>query len=76
MLLVELHTLCRVTLVHSHKDVLSMMRDEFRLLAQQQLEKIGVDIVLSDKVVNHADGQVSLIIFAAVLKRAHVLFDD
>ncbi len=53
-----------------------MMRDEFRLLAQQQLEKIGVDIVLSDKVVNHADGQVSLIIFAAVLKRAHVLFDE
>ncbi len=46
-----------------------MMRDQFRLLAQQHLERIGVDIVLSDKVVNHANGQVSLILLAAVKRQ-------
>ena len=36
-----------------------MMGDKFRLLAQAQLEKIGVEIILSDKVTRFENGTVS-----------------
>jgi hypothetical protein len=48
----------RVTLIHSHQEVLAMMSDKFRLLAQAHLEKIGVEIILSDKVINYENGRV------------------
>ncbi len=37
-----------------------MMGDKFRLLAQAQLEKIGIEIILSDKVTRFENGTVSL----------------
>lgn len=36
------------------------MRDQFRILANAQLEKIGVDLVLSDRIVGHDNGEVTL----------------
>ena len=36
------------------------MSDKFRLLAQSQLEKIGVELILSDRVVSNAENQVTL----------------
>jgi NADH dehydrogenase FAD-containing subunit len=51
----------RVTLVHSHEEVLGMMGDSFALLATRQLEKIGIELILSDRVVDGpTDGEITV----------------
>lgn len=46
--------------MHPQAEVLSMMRDSFRLLANRKLEEMGVTLILSDRVTNNANGQVTL----------------
>ncbi len=40
----------RIYLVHSHGEVLNMMKNAFRLKATSYLESIGIDLVLGEKV--------------------------
>lgn len=47
-----------MTVVHSQAEVLSAMRDPFRLKATAFLEKIGIELVMSDRVVETRGGEV------------------
>lgn len=50
----------RVTLVHSEKEVLTLLKDPFRLKAMAFLEKIGIELIVSDRVNNVDNGMANL----------------
>lgn len=50
----------RVTLVHTQETIVSMMRHPLPELATQHMRDIDVDLVLSDRVLSHEGGFVTL----------------